>query len=211
MVDIALGIEHHGLAGHVELELDALVLLELLGNAHCDLEPVVRLLVSYLEVTVVATGGPELIGEDCEVLWPSSLDDRRTSAKHPRPCRRVWMCDHRKVTHPGRTEHLALVRRLVLLLDGLGEQRLAEPGGGPGLDRDMLLVIESVRIHQRGEIDVREVATDELVQVPVDVLEVLVACGSAGSTVPQLRQASRAAQRIALFDRQLRQTHGHPG
>lgn len=85
------------------------------------------------------------------------------------------MCDRREVTHPGRTEHLALVRGLVLLLDGLGEERLAQLGGGPGLDRDVLLVIEPVRIQQRREVDVREVATDELVQVPVDVLEMLVA------------------------------------
>lgn len=89
------------------------------------------------------------------------------------------MCSRYEVTHPGGAEHLALVRRLELLLHGLGEQRLAEAWGGPRLDRDVLLVIEPVRVQQCRQVDVREVATDELVQVPVDVLQVLVAWWSA--------------------------------
>lgn len=94
------------------------------------------------------------------------------------------MRDHCEVTHPRGTEHLALVRGLVLLLDRLGEEGLAQPGGGPGLDRDVLLVIEPVCIQQRREVDVGEVATDELVEVPVDVLEMLVAWESAQRQLP---------------------------
>lgn len=48
----------------------------------------------------------------------------------------------------------------------------------------MLLVIEPVSIQQRREVDVGEVATDELVEMSVDVLEMLVAWESAQRQMP---------------------------
>lgn len=84
LVDIALGVEHHGLARHVELELDALILLKLLGDANGDLEPVVGLLVSYLVHLVVATGW-----SGTDRLVPRSTrsfavqNNQRTTDMHP--------------------------------------------------------------------------------------------------------------------------------
>lgn len=148
MVHVAVCVKHHGLSRAVKLDyvsapatgcqltLNALIVLELLGEVQRDLEPVVG-----LRVTSVCYNTP-----------------RDTASQQP-TCSIRLVLPRVRNTYPAGAKLLALLGWLVCLALGLLKRRLGEAWGGPDLYLDVLLVIDAVGKEEGREVDLGKVAS----------------------------------------------------